>query len=65
MTPGLVRLTTCFGVPAQDGNMRDRDETDGAPAVRQRREGRDGDTLEELQVGETLPGVAFCSSQDI
>ena len=59
----LARLTTCFGVPAQDGNMRDRDETDDACAVRQRREGRGGDTLEELQLGET-PEEAETRAQD-
>ena len=59
----LARLTTCFGVPAQDGNMRDRDEANGARAVRQRRECHGGDTLEDPQLGET-PEEAETRAQD-
>ena len=59
----LARLTTCFGVPAQDSNMRDRDEADGARAVRQRREGHGSDTLEDPQLGET-PEEAETRAQD-
>ena len=63
----LARLTTCFGVPAQDGSMRDRDEADGARAVRQRRECHGGSAAipssEDPELGET-PEEAETRAQD-